>query len=349
MVREEQSVGRGLVTLAAVAVLFGGVYLAASFVSFVLLAVFFALLCYPLKGWLMRRGVAQPAVLAIIALGLAAVVVGLGLLVGVSVGQLAANLDTYRSMLVQQSQALRDQLGALGVAAPENVAGPALNPEVMIELLSAIIASVAGFLTSFIYVLILIILLLVEGPQFFARAERALGDGHPVLVRLRTFSPTIVRFFGLRTYMNALTGAGVGLALFLLGVDYAPLWGVLLFFLSYVPYIGIFVASIPPVVLALAEYGPGRALLVIVGITIVNFALENVVFPRLVGRGLSLSTAVVFLSFFLWSGLLGGAGALLAVFLTVLVLLLLDSYDETRWLARILTPERDGSTPPAGR
>lgn len=68
-----------------------------------------------------------------------------------------------------------------------------------------------------------------------------------------------------------------------------------------------------------------------------------------VGKGLSLSTAVVFLSFFVWSRLLGGPGALPAVFLTVLVLLLLDSYDETRWLAGILTPERSDSTPAAGR
>lgn len=349
MVREQQSVGRGLMALAAVIVLLGGMYLAASFVSFVLLAVFFALLCHPLKLWLVHRGVPPLGAMALIALGLTMIVGGLGLLVGASLGQLVANLDTYRDMLVQQSQDLRASLGAWGVAVPEAVAGSALNPEAIIAVFSSIIASIAGFLTSFVYLLILIILLLVEGPEIYARAGLALGADHPVLARLRTFSPTMVRYFGLRTYLNAMTGLGVGLALFLLGIDYAPLWGVLLFFLSYVPYIGIFVASIPPVVLALAEYGLGRALLVVVGITVVNLALENVIFPRMVGKGLSLSTTVVFLSFFVWSGLLGAAGALLAMFLTVLVLLLLDSYDETRWLARLLTPERAGDdSAPAG-
>jgi hypothetical protein len=75
-----------------------------------------------------------------------------------------------------------------------------------------------------------------------------------------------------------------------------------------VPYIGIFIATIPPTFLALTEFGPGRALLVVVGITVINVGIENTVFPRMVGKSLSLPTTVVFLSFFLWLSLLGAPG-----------------------------------------
>lgn len=346
MVSERQSVGHTLVTVAAVAVLLGGVYLASSFLGFVLLAVFFALLCHPIRVWLVGRGVAPALALTIIAIGLAVIVVGLALLVGVSVGQIVANLDTYQAQIATQLQGLQDWLAERGLASAGQAADAALDPRAMMQLFAGIIAGVASFLTSAFYVLLLIIFLMIEGPGMFDRARRALGGENPLMARLQSVSPFIVRYFGLRTSLNAMTGAGFAVALWLLGIDYAALWGVLLFFLSYVPYIGIFVATLPPTFLALAEYGPGRALLVVVGVTVINVVLENVIFPRMVGKGLSLPATVVFLSFFVWRGLLGAPGALLSVFLTLLVLLALDSYEQTRWLARALTPEpREGQAP----
>jgi AI-2 transport protein TqsA len=346
MVSERQSVGPALMTAAAVVVLFGGVYLASSFLGFVLLAVFFALLCHPIRVWLVGRGLRPGAALTIIAIGLAAIVVGLTLLVGVSVGEIVANLDSYQAQIAVQVQGLHDWLAALGLSSAGQAATAVLSPEAIKQLFAGIIAGVASFLTSAFYVLLLIIFLMTEGAGMFDRARRALGRENPLVARLQTVSPFIVRYFGLRTSLNALTGLGFTIALLVLGIDYAALWGVLLFFLSYVPYIGIFIATLPPTFLALAEYGPGRALLVVIGVTVLNLVLENVIFPRMVGKGLSLPTTVVFLSFFVWRGLLGAPGALLSVFLTLLVLLALDSYEQTRWLARVLLPEpREGQAP----
>lgn len=339
MLSERHSLGGALVAAAAVAVLLGGAYLASSFLGFVLLAVFFALLCHPIRVWLVGRGLGPGAALTIIAVGLAAIVLGLALLVGLSLGQIAANLDTYQEQIALQSQSFRARLAELGLASAGQAAEAALNPALIGQVLAGILAGVASFLTSGFYVLLLIIFLLIEGPGMFERARRALGGENPLMARLVTVSPFIVRYFGLRTTLNAMTGAGFTAALLVLGIDYAALWGVLLFFLSYVPYIGIFVATLPPTFLALAEYGPGRALLVVAGVTVLNLVLENVIFPRMVGKGLSLPATVIFLSFFVWRGLLGAPGALLSVFLTLLVLLALDSYEQTRWLARALMPE----------
>jgi AI-2 transport protein TqsA len=347
MLSEQPSVGRALVTGAAVVVLFGGVYLAASFLSFVLLAIFFALLCHPIKRWLVSRGLAPALALTIIAGGLAAIGLGLGLLVGVSVSQIVANFDSYQAQISVQTQGMRDRLTVLGLPSAGEALRAVLGPDALGRIFTAIIAAIASFLASALYVLLLTIFLLIEGPAMFERARRALGSANPLVARLQTVGPLIVRFFGLRAALNAMTGVGFATALFFLGIDYAPLWGILLFFLSFVPYIGIFIATIPPTFLALAEFGPGRALLVVVGITVINVGLENTVFPRMVGKSLSLPTTVVFLSFFLWLSLLGAPGALLAVFLTVLVLLALDSYAETRWLAQTFTPEEEGGSRPS--
>ena len=85
-----------------------------------------------------------------------------------------------------------------------------------------------------------------------------------------------------------------------MGVDYAPLWGVTAFFLSYILYIGLLAAMVPPALLALAEFGWPQALLIVIVIVGINLAIENVVAPSYTGKQLKLSPTIVFLSFFFY-------------------------------------------------
>jgi predicted PurR-regulated permease PerM len=125
--------------------------------------------------------------------------------------------------------------------------------------------------------------------------------------------------------------------LFVLGVDHPLLWGLLVFLLSYVPYIGLFVAMTPPVLLALAEYGWVRAGLVILAAAVVNLTIENVIEPGYTGQRLQLSAAVVLVAFFVAVWLLGAVGAALAMPLTVMILLVCARYPETRWIAMLMS------------
>jgi AI-2 transport protein TqsA len=146
----------------------------------------------------------------------------------------------------------------------------------------------------------------------------------------------VVRQFGLRAIVNLFTALGVTVLLLILGVDFPLLWGILTFFLSFVPYVGLFLALTPAVVLALAEFGLSRALLFVAGVVVVNIVAENVLSPMLMGRGLDLSPTVVFLSFMLWAWVLGGPGAFLAVPITLFVIGMLKTFPETRWLASLM-------------
>jgi AI-2 transport protein TqsA len=152
---------------------------------------------------------------------------------------------------------------------------------------------------------------------------------------LTEYGRDISRYFALRAAVNGVTGIGVALVLFLLGVDFPLLWGVLTFFLSFIPYIGMFLASVPSVLLAFAEFDLFRALIVIVALTVVNAMAENILQPMLMSRGLHLSPTFVFVSVVFWTFLLGGSGAFLAVPLLLGTVAIAASFSTTRWFAAV--------------
>src|SRR5918994_2143502 len=179
------------------------------------------------------------------------------------------------------------------------------------------------------------------------RLRASVHEDNPQVARLTVVGQSVVRQFGLRAIVNLVTGAGVTVLLFALGVDFPLLWGILTFFLSFVPYIGLVLAVAPAVVLALAEFGVDRALLVAAGVTVINVLAENLLSPMMMGRGLNLSPTVVFLSFIVWAWLLGGPGAFLALPITLFVAVMLDTFAETRWLANLMrtSPTTDEPAP----
>jgi AI-2 transport protein TqsA len=106
--------------------------------------------------------------------------------------------------------------------------------------------------------------------------------------------------------------------------------------LNYVPNIGSIIIAVPVTLLALVQLGVGPALLTALGFVVVYMILGNILQPKLLGKGLSLSTLVVFLSMVFWGWVLGPVGMLLSVPMTSLVKIFLESHEETRGLAVML-------------
>ncbi len=123
----------------------------------------------------------------------------------------------------------------------------------------------------------------------------------------------------------------------LLGVDDPFVWAIGAFFLSFVPYVGLILAVIPPAILAFAESGPAAALIILIAAAVLNVVAENVLEPSMTGKALKLSTWLVFVMFFFTVWLIGPVGALLAMPITVLIVLVLQGNQRTRWLATILS------------
>jgi AI-2 transport protein TqsA len=328
------SLFRVIVALAAVVVVLVGLRVGAPILNPILFAVVLALLFSPLYSWLRRRGLPTPLALVIMLIFVGAIFAGLFFTLGASISRFTERLGFYTAQLngqLNDLEALIERLGLSDVDLKEVV-----KPGALAEALGVVLSGIAGFLSDLFLILAIMLFLLAEGGAMMDRLRASVPEDNPQIARLTVFGRNVVRQFGLRAIVNLVTGTGVTVLLLVLGVDFPLLWGILTFFLSFVPYVGLVLAVAPAVVLALAEFGLSRAVLVIAGVVVINVLAENVLSPMMMGRGLNLSPTVVFLSFILWAWVLGGPGAFLALPITLFVVVMLDTFPETRWLASLM-------------
>jgi AI-2 transport protein TqsA len=339
---------RVMLVLSATVVVLVGIRLGAPILNPIFFAVVLTLLFSPVYSWLKRRGLPAPLALLIMLVMLTVLFVGLFFILGVSIGRFSERVGFYTTQLNGQLvdlDALIERLGLSNVDLRDVV-----KPSALADTLGVVLSGIAGFLSDLFLILMIMLFLLGEGPAIMNRLQASVSEDNPQVARLTTVGQSVVRQFGLRAIVNLVTGAGVTVLLFVSGVDFPLLWGILTFFLSFVPYIGLVLAVAPAVVLALAEFGVTRAIVVIAGVVVINVLAENVLSPMMMGRGLNLSPTVVFLSFIIWAWLLGGPGAFLAVPITLFVAVMFDTFPETRWLASIIgvrSPDTDTAGGPA--
>ena len=351
--KEEQpmqypSLFRPMLILTSAAILLVAMHLAAPLLVPVLLAVFFATLLTPLYAWLKRKRVPGGIALLLTIGFLILIAVLLVLLVGNSLTTLAADLSIYTEEFVQRQAELAAQVESMDGSLDLTQIVSAFNPGTLADVMSYFLDAMAGLLKNSIVILLVIVFVLVEGPVFIQRMKKAFGDDHFLPQNVTSLARLMISYFGLRALVNLVVAIATGLMFWLAGIPHAGLWAVLTFFLSFIPYIGAFVAGIPPVLLAFAQGGLGFAILVGLLMVVINAITENIVAPWVMGRGLSISPTVVFLSFLFWMFILGGSGALIAMPLTLAVILFMRSFKETRDLAStvIIVPETQADSAP---
>jgi AI-2 transport protein TqsA len=339
----QPSMLRVMVALAATVVVFVGIRLAAPIFNPILFALVLALLFSPIYAWLIRHRIPTPLALVIMLVGLSVLFLGLFFLLGVSIARFSGEIGSYTSKLSGQLDEIQNLTKSLGVTTAD--LHKVLSPSALTGAIGTILSGVADFLSNLFLILVIVLFLLAEGPAMMNRLRASTGPEHPQVARLAVFGRNVVRQLGLRAIVNLVTAAGVVVLLLVLRVDFPLMWGILAFFLSFIPWIGLPLAVAPAVVLALAEHGLTSAVLVIVGVIVINVLAENALSPMLMGRGLSISPTILFIGFIFWAWLLGGPGAFLAAPLTIFLVLMLDTFPETRWLASVMGmggPDPDG-------
>jgi AI-2 transport protein TqsA len=178
--------------------------------------------------------------------------------------------------------------------------------------------------------------MLNEATIFPAKLRAAIGGDETDLGRYRGMIRDVQQYLGIKTLVSLLTGLLIGFWTWTLGLDFPLFWGLIAFLFNYVPNIGSILASIPAVMLALLEFGPGRALAVAAGYMVVNLVIGNFLEPNLHGRRFGISTLVVILSLVFWGWVWGPVGMILSLPLTMILKITLENTEDFRWIAVLL-------------
>jgi predicted PurR-regulated permease PerM len=328
-----------LIVAACFVVVIAGMILAKDILVPFLLAVFISIIASPPLFWLKGKGLPTWLSLIIVILGVLLIALLIGWLIGSSVASFTQDLPVYEARLKQYTASTTNWLERLGVDTSGFSLTEIINPGAAMSLVGSLLSSLGNMLTNGFLILMTVIFILLEASGFPAKLRTALGGSEFSLVRFDSFISNVQQYMTIKTWISLATGLLVTIWLAVLGVDYALLWGVLAFALNYVPNIGSIIAAVPAVLLAMIQLGFWRAIAVAVGYLAINLLMGSVIEPRFMGRGLGLSTLVVFLSLIFWGWVLGPVGMLLSVPLTMTAKIALDSRDDTHWIAVLLGPQ----------
>lgn len=326
----------GLIAAAAAAVIVLALREANNIIAPMLMAVVLAIIISPVLDRLMKRGL--PGWLAlIVTLGLFVLI--LLLLVGIialSLRGFTGALPGYQARLTELRDSLDATLSGFGVDLQAVVDEADLSPSRLLTAAGTFAQSLLSGIANWGVILLAGVFFLTYARTLPRMLSQLAGEGTDVVQRVTRFGQDVRRFMVITAYVGFLTAAVNVPLLLLIGVDFALLWGVLSFLLNFVPNIGFLLSVIPPALLALIELGIPQAVIVVVGFVLINGFFENVVKPRFIEQDLDIAPVVSFISLILWTWVFGALGAIIAIPMTMLVQLLLESSEETRWLGYLL-------------
>lgn len=341
-----------LIGMASLFIIIWGIQSMAFIINPILLAMVITISLLPLVTWLRARGVPgwlSLVMTILVVVAVLAVVLGL---VFFSVAQLGAELATpplaESSSDASVMDAAADSSG-LSIESLIQLMDQRGRQEAISNILSTFVVVGAQAVASAGVALIIFVFMLASAVSLPQRMRSGFSIDSSVLDRVNQLTSDVQRYVSVMTVINFLVGLGNTIMLWIIGVDYAVLWGVLAWVMGYVPTIGFWIALIPPVLLAWATLGTQEAIIVFAGYVLINGSVQNLVQPRMMGQSLQISPLIVLISLFFWGGLLGAVGAVLSVPLTLIVLTVLDSFDATRWLVRMARFQDQDETSQAER
>lgn len=314
-------------------IILAGLKMASGFIGPLLLAVFAAIIFSMVSQWLQKRGI-KPTFANYLAFFIfVACLIGVVAMVLYSVTPLISHIPKIEESISTNMNSVQSVLSKMGIDLSTII--PASQFSGSLSTVSPeMITSVIGQISALFIVLFTTLFLLLEATIFSHKISSVLGSyKQEIADKIAEFGDIVFEYVIVRTKVNLVTGAGFGIVLFLMGVQDPWLWGFLMFILNFVPYVGFIIAVIPPALLALVEIDPLAAILVVVIASLINLFAENMLFPELAGRSMALSPAIVFISMIFWGYFLGGSGVIVAVPLTVLLKMVLESFPETRGFA----------------
>ena len=326
--------------LAAVAVA-GGLYFTRSILVPFVLAFFLVTMASPMMDWLITRIKTPRMAAAAVTMGMVVIVMlAFGLVLVGAVSRVVSTAGKYSDSFAALVGRILERAMHWGVEINQTI--------ILDELRSHTTAFISASFGTAMSIASNVFLILVF--SFFLLAGRV--PERPASSFLYEAERRIRQYIGIKVALSGVTGLLVWLSLYLIGLDLAFVFGLLAFFLNFIPNVGSVVATLLPIPLALAQFDTlGPVVLVVALPTAIQVIIGNGIETKMLGEGLNLHPVAVLLALAFWGLIWGILGMILAVPLTAVIRIVLMNFETMRPLADLMgggIPEAAVAAPSAG-
>jgi AI-2 transport protein TqsA len=341
------SLPRGLIILLGVAAALGAALGLREFRTIlgpVFLALVLSIAVHPVRRFADRH--AWPAWLGVILslLAVYGIVAGLFAILVVAGIQFATLLQDYAPQFQAFLQQAVQVLESVGVSQQklQDLANQ-LSPSKLVGIAGDLIGGLAGVLSNIFFLIVLLFFTVADAGDFASKLERISPRGQRLAEAFRQFAHGSRQYLAVATIFGAIVASLDVIALWILDIRYAWLWGLLAFITNYIPNIGFIIGLVPPTIIALLDHDVVTAIIVVIVYCVLNFVIQTIIQPRVVGVTVGLSATLSFLSLIIWATILGASGAFLAIPLSLFVkYLFVDVDPEHDWVGPLLSSGNGG-------
>ena len=333
-----------LVSVAALIIILAAARGAQQIVVPFLLAGFIAIIAVAPVTWLRNKGVPAGLALVLVIVAMIGLMFSMALMLTSPIEGFSRAVPAYMDSLRDLNAKFVQWMSNVGFDVPEAGMRRAFDPGTAMHLVNSIFGSLRQLFSYTFLITLTVIFMMLEASVFSEKILLIRDDTGKTMKKISVFLENTQRYMAIKTLTSLITGILVTISLTLVGVDYAVLWGFLAFVLNFIPNIGSIIAGVLAVLMALLQLGIGPAITVAVIFLAINMMIGNIIEPKIMGRGVGLSTLVVFLSLIFWGWMFGPIGMLLSVPLTMLVKFATEANEDTRWIAILLSSSTDEYT-----
>ena len=332
---KEHKIGYSFIVLASVFIVLAGIKSASVIIIPFLLSLFIAIILSPFYNFFKSKGIPESLSILIVISVFILFLVFVGKLIGTSVTDFSANINMYTEKLKHFFDASFIYTKDLGFNFTAEDFMEFADPKRIMTFGTSILQGMSSLFTNGFIIVLTVIFMLIESQHFEDKIEFA-DSSKEKISSIKEIASKIQNYMVIKAVISLFTGFIIWMALLFIGTDYAFLWGVLAFLFNFIPNIGSIIAAVPAVFITLVQLGSVSAFFVVLLYAVVNIVIGSILEPKVMGRGLGLSTLVVFLSLLFWGWLLGIVGMLLSIPLTIMAKIVLDSNKNTKWIAVLL-------------
>ncbi len=334
---ESWSINRLFILLATLSIVFTVLKVASGlFVPFLISAAI-AILLSPLLSYFEKKRIPKAISLTVIIVLILLPIVALGGYIGGEAKDFATNFHMIQDQFYAKVDQLIKFLDGIGVEVSREDITLMLEKSDLGGIVKNLASQAGNQFSNIFLIFFTIAFMLMESNYLYNKMKKIMeesgrdADGGLIIIE------KIKSYFFIKSKTSLMTAICVLVILWYYDIEYYLLWATLAFFLNFIPVIGSIMAAIPAVMFALIDQGMMTAFWVALWYMIVNTVIGNILEPRIMGKGLGLSALVIFLSMTFWGYIFGPAGMILSVPLTMGLQFLFAQYQETKWVAFILS------------